>query len=398
MIKVPYAGQIFDEEEKNNLLDAIKEPRITEGKWCKEFSDGLREFMGMKYCVLCNSGSSANLLAISALELPKGSEVITTACGFPTTLNPIIQNGLVPVFVDIELGTYNMETAWLEKVITEKTKAIVVPHTLGNPANMDEIMWIARKHNLYVMEDNCDALGSRLNGRLTGTFGDVSTLSFYPAHHITTGEGGAVFTNDEKIYKNLLSFRDWGRDCSCLPGHDNTCGKRFNQQLGDLPYGYDHKYIYSHIGYNLKMTEFQAAIGAAQLKKLPCFIEARRKNFAKLYSGLGKYGNDFSLPKITIRNELSWFGFPLLVATDKFTRADIVGFLESKGIQTRMLFGGNLLKQPAYKNIEHRIVGDLANTDLVMNNLFWFGVYPGLTDEQIDYVIKQFDEFMEGVK
>lgn len=387
-MKVPYAMPIFGEEEKQNILDVFNDTKITAGKWCEEFANKLCEFMGMKYCVLCNSGSSANLLAVSALELPKGSEVITTACGFPTTLNPIIQNGLIPMFVDAE-HSGNIDTGLIHKAITSRTRAIVIPHTLGNPAQIEEIMFMAGEHNLFVVEDNADALGSKLNGKLTGTFGDMSTLSFYPAHHITTGEGGAVFTNDEEFYKRLFSYRDWGRDCVCPPGYDNVCGKRFAN-------GYDHKYTYSHIGYNLKMTEFQAAIGVAQVKKLPGFIEKRKQNFAKIYEALKKYEDSFYLPEAN--GEPSWFGFPLSVMTDKFTRADIVEFLEYRGIQTRMLFGGNLLKQPAYKNIEYKAVNTLPITDFIMNNLFWFGVHPGLTDEQINYIIEQFGEFMGRVK
>jgi len=392
-MKIPCSGMVYDNEERANIIDASNEFWNVEGKYTEAFRKGLCGFLGMKYCVLCNSGSSANLLAISALGLKRGDEVITAACGFPTTLNPIIQNGLVPVFVDIELGTYNIDVSKVEKAITKKTKAIVVAHTLGNPANMARIMLLANIHGLKVVEDNCDALGSDYFGNLTGTFGDMSTLSFYPAHHISTGEGGAVMTNDIKLYKKLHSLCNWGRDCVCPPGSDNLCNKRFNTRFGTLPRGYDHKYIFTNIGYNLKMTNLQAAIGAAQLKKLGSFIQRRKDNFIILYENLEKYEPFISLPVLI--GDPAWFGFPILVCKSSM-RDEMVCFLENKGIATRMMFGGNLLRQPAYKNIKCRVVGDLRNTDKVMRNLFWIGVYPGIDDEKLRYIIDAFAEFMEG--
>jgi CDP-6-deoxy-D-xylo-4-hexulose-3-dehydrase len=402
--RINYAGRVYDEKEMICLVDASLDFWLTSGRFAQQFEGELAKFLGMKYCMLTNSGSSANLLAISALtslllkerRLKPKDEVITTACGFPTTLNPIIQNNLVPVFIDIELRTYNIQVDKIEKAITKKTKAIFVAHTLGNPIDIDKILKIVRKYNLWFIEDNSDALGSKYNGKYTGTFGDISTCSFYPAHHITMGEGGAVLTNDPLLRRIILSFRDWGRDCWCEPGHDNTCGKRFSWQLGKLPFGYDHKYIYSHIGYNVKITDMQAAIGCAQLEKLPEFIEIRKKNFEYLYKHLKKYEKHFILPQATKNSEPSWFGFPILLKESAlFTRADIVNFLEENKIATRMLFGGNLTKQPAYENVNFRIYGDLKNTDLVMNNLFWIGVYPGITKEKLNYIAKIFIKFFE---
>jgi CDP-4-dehydro-6-deoxyglucose reductase, E1 len=400
---VPYAGRIYDEDELIALVDASLDFWLTTGRYAEQFESGLADFLGIKYCLLTNSGSSANLLAVSALTSPKlgdrrlqpGDEVITTACGFPTTLNPIIQNNLVPVFVDVDLGTYNIQANHIEEAISDKTKAVIVPHTLGNPANLDTIIEIVKKYDLWFIEDNCDALGSRYHGRYTGTFGHISTCSFYPAHHITMGEGGAVLTDDPLLKKIIASFRDWGRDCWCEPGCDNSCKKRFDWKLGNLPSGYDHKYIYSHIGYNLKVTDMQAAIGVEQLKKLPRFIEKRKLNFNVLCHGLEKYKNYFIIPEPTQHSEPSWFGLPILVRNDApFSRDDIVRYLEMNRIATRMLFGGNLLKQPAYSDIKYRIPGSLMNTDLVMNNLFWIGVYPGLTDDMIRYVLNTFNEFL----
>lgn len=402
---VNYAGRVYDEEEMALLVDASLDFWLTAGRYAKQFEDGFAEFLGMKHCLLTNSGSSANLLAISALTSPKlgerrlnpGDEVITTACGFPTTLNPILQNNLIPVFIDVELGTYDIRTDLLEDSITDKTKAIFIPHTLGNPADLGTITEIAHDHGLWLIEDNCDALGSRYDGKYTGTFGDLSTFSFYPAHHITMGEGGAVMTNDYNLKKIVLSFRDWGRDCWCDTGQDNSCQKRFSWQLGQLPYGYDHKYTYSHIGYNLKVTDMQAAIGVAQLKKLPQFIEKRKKNFETLFNGLRVYEKQLLLPSATQNSDPCWFGFPILIRENApFTRKDLVGYLESNKIATRMLFGGNLLKQPAYTDIKCRVAGRLDNTDRVMNGLFWIGVYPGLTKEMTDYVLSKFRSFMEG--
>jgi len=403
---VNYAGRVYDEKEMISLVDSCLDFWLTTGRYAEEFERELANFLEIKYCLLTNSGSSANLLAISALTSPKlhtkrlkpGDEVITTACGFPTTLNPILQNNLTPVFVDVEMGTYNIKSDLVEKAISERTKAIFVPHTLGNPADIEKISKIAAEHDLWFVEDNCDALGSKYKNKYTGTYGHISTCSFYPAHHITMGEGGAVLTNDPLLKEIIASFRDWGRDCWCETGCDNSCGKRFGWQLGDLPYGYDHKYIYSHIGYNLKVTDMQAAIGVEQLKKLPSFIKARQDNFQVLYEGIKKYEDYFILPQTEKESEPSWFGFPLMVKEDApFTRDDLVNHLEQNKIATRMLFGGNLTKQPAYENINYRLVGSLDNTDLVMNNLFWLGVYPGMTKEKLEYILETFSGFLDNL-
>lgn len=403
-IRIDYAGRIYDEKEMINLVDASLDFWLTAGRYARKFEEEFAKFLGVEYCLLTNSGSSANLLAISALTSPKlgrrrlkpGDEVITIACGFPTTLNPILQNNLIPIFLDIDLGTYNIQVDKIEKAISKKTKAIFIAHTLGNPANLEKIFKIVKKYNLWFIEDNCDALGSKYKGKYTGTFGHLATFSFYPAHQITMGEGGAVVTDDPLLKKIVASFRDWGRDCWCEPGHDNTCGKRFSQQFGKLPFGYDHKYVYSHIGYNLKITDMQAAIGVAQLKKLPSFIKARRKNFDELYKFFKNYKNYFLLPQPEKNSEPCWFGFPLLVRkTAPFTKNNIVQYLEDNKIATRMLFGGNLTKQPAYQNVKYRIFDSLKNTDLVMENLFWIGVYPGITEERLNYVIKVMNKFFE---
>jgi CDP-6-deoxy-D-xylo-4-hexulose-3-dehydrase len=401
---VPYAGRVYDEKEIIALVDASLDFWLTTGRYAEQFERELAEFLGMKFCLLTNSGSSANLLAVSALTSPKlgekrlkpGDEVITTACGFPTTLNPIIQNNLTPVFVDIEPKTYNIRVDQIETAISKRTKAIIIPHTLGNPADLHQISKLVKKYDLWFIEDNCDALGSRYQGNYTGTFGHISTCSFYPAHHITMGEGGAVLTNDPLLKKIILSFRDWGRDCWCEPGCDNSCGKRFGWSMGKLPRGYDHKYIYSHIGYNLKVTDMQAAIGVAQLQKLPAFIEQRKKNFSKIFRALEKYSRFLVLP-VTLKDaDPCWFGFPIFVREHApFNRLDIVSYLEDHKIATRMLFGSNLLKQPAYEGIHHLVSGSLENTDDVMNNLFWVGVYPGLTPDMLDYMITMFDMFFK---
>jgi CDP-6-deoxy-D-xylo-4-hexulose-3-dehydrase len=399
---VPYGGRVFDEKEMIALVDASLDFWLTSGRYAEQFEKSLAEFLGMKFCLLTNSGSSANLLAVSALTSPKlgkkrlkpGDEVITTACGFPTTLNPIIQNNLTPVFVDVEIGTYNIQIDSIGNAISEKTKAIIIPHTLGNPADLHQISELVRKYNLWFIEDNCDALGSQYQGNFTGTFGHMSTCSFYPAHHITMGEGGAVLTNDPLLKKIILSFRDWGRDCWCEPGCNDSCGKRFGWKLGDLPERYDHKYIYSHIGYNLKVTDMQAAIGVAQLQKLPSFIAQRKKNFVRLFNALEKYSQFVVLPSVAKGADPSWFGFPLLVRDDApFCRWDLIEYLEDHKIATRMLFGGNLIKQPAYEGVRYRVSGSLKNTDAVMDNLFWVGVYPGLTIEMLNYMIAMFDRF-----
>ncbi|MCJ7571850.1 MAG: lipopolysaccharide biosynthesis protein RfbH [Candidatus Thermoplasmatota archaeon] len=405
--RINYAGRFYDEKEMINLVDASLDFWLTAGRYAKQFEKEFAEFLGVKYCLLTNSGSSANLLAVSTLTSPKlgekrlksGDEVITTACGFPTAINPIIQNNLIPVFIDVDLGTYNIQVDKIEEAITEKTKAIFVPHTLGCPVELDKIMELVKKYDLWFIEDNCDALGSKHKGRYTGTFGHISTCSFYPAHHITMGEGGAVLTNDIELKKIIVSFRDWGRDCWCEPGHDNTCGKRFAKQLGELPFGYDHKYIYSHLGYNLKITDMQAAVGCAQLEKLSFFIKKRQKNWYKLYKIFKCYEDYFILPKHTKETELSPFGFVLTIK-DKapFKRSDIVNFLEKNNIQTRMIFAGNIVRQPCMEGVTYKINGDLENSDKVMNNTFWLGVYPGLTDEMIGYTEEKLKEFMKRWK
>ena len=402
---IPFAARYFDEEEYVNLVDASLDAWLTTGRFAEEFEMEFANFFGLKSCSLVNSGSSANLLAISALtskklrerRLKSGDEVITVAAGFPTTVNPIVQNGLVPVFVDVDIPTYNIKVENLEKAISEKTRAIILAHTLGNPFNLDVVKKLVDKYNLWLIEDCCDALGSKYNDKLVGTFGNIATVSFYPAHHITMGEGGAVLTNDLNLERIIRSFRDWGRDCYCEPGASNTCGMRFSQQFGTLPYGYDHKYVYSHIGYNLKMTDMQAAVGLAQLKKLPKFIETRKKNFKLLKNGLSKFSDYLILPEATPNSDPSWFGFPITVKSEKIKRYDLVRFLENNKIMTRMLFGGNLTRQPAYEDVKYKVYGDLTNTDIVMNDTFFIGVYPGITVEMIEYMIDTFEKFFQNV-
>ena len=400
--EVPVSGRVFDAAEMVNLVDSSLEFWLTTGRYAEQFEREFARWMGVRHAVLCNSGSSANLLALSALTSPKleerqlrpGDEVITVAAGFPTTVNPIVQNQLTPVFLDIELGTYNVDVSLLETAVSPRTKAIMIAHTLGNPFNLEAVLELANKHNLWLIEDNCDAVGSIYNGRLTGSFGHLSTVSFYPAHHITMGEGGCVLTRHAQLKKLVESFRDWGRDCWCAPGVANTCGKRFEWQLGELPEGYDHKYIYSHIGYNLKMTDMQAAIGVAQLDKLPDFIAARKRNWQLLYDGLKRYEEFFILPQATPNSEPSWFGFLLTVRPDApFSRNDLVQFLEANQVATRLLFSGNITRQPAYQNVHYRVVGDLANTDTVMNQTFWIGVYPRITPDMVRYVLEIFAQF-----
>lgn len=402
---VLYSGRVYDEKEMQSLVSAAVDFWLTLGPWGDKFEAQLAEFLGLKHAILANSGSSANLLALAALTSPKlkerrlspGDEVITVAASFPTTINPIIQYGLVPVFVDIELGTYNIDASQVEQAVSRRTKAITVAHTLGNPFDLNAVLEIARKYNLYVIEDTCDALGSTYDGRLVGTFGHLSTYSFYPAHHITMGEGGAVATNSGKLAWIVRSFRDWGRDCWCDPGEDDVCRRRFDYQLGSLPQGYDHKYIYTHIGYNLKPLDLQAAIGVEQLRKLPSFIEARKRNFRRLYEGLKGYDHYLMLPRATPKSDPAWFGFPITVREDApFTRRELVGFLETRKVATRSVFAGNILRHPAYQDVKYRVLGSLKNTDLVMNNTFFIGVYPGLNDEKIDYVLSVFDLFMTG--
>jgi len=404
---VPYAARVYDERELINLVDASLDFWLTAGRFANLFEKKLARLVGCRYAMLVNSGSSANLLAVTALTSPllenrrlrPGDEVITTACGFPTMVNPIIQNGLTPVFVDCEPGNLNPEPRSIAKAVTPKTKAIILDHTLGNPVDLDAILRIVRKRDLWFIEDNCDALGSEYKGERTGSFGHLSTCSFYPAHHITMGEGGAVLTSDPLLKKIVLSLRDWGRDCWCEPGRDNTCKKRFSQQHGQLPFGYDHKYVYSHIGYNLKATDMQAAIGLAQLDKLEDFIAIRRENFHYFSKHLRKFGRYLLLSKATKKSNPAWFGFPVQVKKNsRFSRLDIVNYLEKHKIATRMLFGGNLTKQPAYQDVRYRIYKDLKNSDAIMNNLFWFGVYPGLTPQMRDYVVEVFRNFFKGLK
>jgi len=394
---VPVSGRVFDSEDVAHLVDAALDFWLTTGRFAEQFEADFAQVLGVRHAILCNSGSSANLLAVSALtsetladdRLAPGDEVVTVAAGFPTTVAPLVQNGLVPVFVDVKLATYNADVEAVEGAIAPRTRAIVLAHTLGNPFDLGRIVEVAQKHDLWLIEDNCDALGARYRGRLTGTFGDLGTSSFYPAHHITMGEGGAVVTDRPRLKVLVESFRDWGRDCWCAPGKADTCGKRFGWQLGELPHGYDHKYIYSHLGYNLKATDMQAAVGVSQLKKLPGFIEARRRNWARLRDGLVPLEEFLILPEPTPESEPSWFGFALTVRPDSpLRRSDIITGLEARKIATRLLFGGNLLRQPAFRSVPHRVAGPLTQTDVVMANTFWIGVYPGLTDEMIDYVIE----------
>lgn len=403
MTPVPVSGKVFDAEDVQYAVDAALDFWLTAGRFAEEFERDFAKTMDQRFCLLVNSGSSANLLAIAALTSPKlgndclqpGDEVITVAAGFPTTVNPLIQHGLVPVFLDVDIPTYNIDVTKLEEAITRKTRAIMIAHTLGNPFNLEAIAKIAKAHDLWLIEDCCDAVGAEYAGQKVGTFGDIATVSFYPAHHMTMGEGGAVLTQSPKLKKLLESFRDWGRDCWCAPGVDNTCGKRFGQQLGNLPEGYDHKYTYSHIGYNLKLSDMQAAIGCSQLKKLPHFIERRRENFDYLTAGLASASDLIELPKATPNSQPSWFGFPITVRDNApISRTDMTRWLETRKIGTRLLFAGNLLRQPAYANIKHRVVGELTNTDRVMMNTFWVGVYPGLSPAMLDWII---DSIQEGL-
>jgi len=403
---VPVAGRVFDEDDLVHLVDASLDFWLTTGRYAEQFEREFARFLGTRHAILCNSGSSANLLAVSALTSPKlgeqrlrpGDEVITVAAGFPTTVNPIVLNRLVPVFVDVELGTYNVDTRLLEEAISPRTRAIVLAHTLGNPFDLDAVLAVTKRHGLWLIEDNCDALGSTYRGKLTGTFGQMATVSFYPAHHITMGEGGCVVTRQPQLKVLLESFRDWGRDCWCDPGRDNTCGKRFGWQLGDLPCGYDHKYTYSHIGYNLKLTDMQAAVGVAQLKKLSSFIEVRKRNWQLLYAGLKPFDEHLILPEPTPFSDPSWFGFPITVRPGApFSRDQLVHHLERNKIGTRLLFAGNLAKQPAYQDVAFRVVGDLTQTDVAMHRTFWVGVYPGLSEAMIDYMLEVFDTFVRSL-
>ena len=402
---VRYAGRVFDEKELMNLVDSSLDFWLTAGRYADEFESRFANLFEVSDAILVNSGSSANLIAVSTLTSPKlgdrrlrpGDEVITVASGFPTTVAPLVHNQLVPTFVDVSLETFNAIPDQIEEAVSSKTRAIFMAHTLGNPFDLDKVLDIAKKHNLWVIEDNCDAVGSTYDGKMTGSFGDLAAVSFYPAHQMTMGEGGCVLTNNEELAMIARSFRDWGRDCYCGPGENNTCGKRFTQQFGDLPRGYDHKYVYTHIGYNLKVTDMQAAIGVAQLDKLPTFIEKRKDNFSKLLSGLKQFEEKISLPVATPKSDPCWFGFPISVRKgSKINRNELSGFLEGKNIETRTLFGGNLIKQPAFKDIEYRQVSNLENTDFVMDHAFFIGVYPGIDDRQVDYVLNSFEQFFGG--
>ena len=402
---IPYAGRVFDENELVALVDSSLDFWLTAGRYSLRFENELAAYTKNKHALMVNSGSSANLVALSALTSPlmgagrlkAGDEVITCATSFPTTVNPIWQTGATPVFLDAELGTYNMDISRLEETLSDKTKAVMIAHTLGNPFDLDAVTSFCKKHNLFLVEDCCDALGATWDNKNVGTFGHVSTLSFYPAHHITTGEGGAVLTSDARIARAAESIRDWGRDCWCAPGKDNTCGKRFGWKLGELPFGYDHKYIYSHVGYNLKATDMQAAIGCEQLKKADKFIEARRKNHAYLLKTLAPLSDVFILPTHLPKANPSPFGFVLTVRPGApFTKNEIVAHLEAARIATRGVFAGNIVRQPAYKNSKYRVVGELTNSDLIMNNTFWVGVYPGLRQEQVEFMAEKIEKFVKG--
>lgn len=399
--QIHFAGRVFDEHELVNLVDASLDFWLTTGRYAEEFERRFARLLGLRHALLVNSGSSANLVALSCLtsrklgkrRLRPGDEVITVASSFPTTVNPIVQNGLVPVFVDVDIPTYNIDVEMLEAALSDRTRAIMVAHTLGNPFDLDAVTAFAAEHDLWLIEDCCDALGSTYRGKMVGTFGDLASVSFYPAHHITMGEGGCVLTNKGRLKVLAESFRDWGRDCWCAPGKENTCGKRFDHQLGELPHGYDHKYIYSHIGYNLKLTDMQAAVGVAQLDKLDDFTQARRDNFGLLHDGLQDLQEHLILPEATEHSDPSWFGFPLALREESpVTRDHILRFMNDRKIATRLLFGGNLLRQPAYLDVPHRRVGDLARADFVMNRVFWVGVYPGLTDASVQFMLESFHD------
>lgn len=399
---IPPSGKVIGKEELMNMVEASLDGWLTTGRFNAAFEKKLAEFLGVKFVLSVNSGSSANLVAFSTLTSPKlgeraikkGDEVISVAAGFPTTVNPALQFGAVPVFVDVDLATHNINANLIEAAISPRTKAIMLAHTLGNPFNLDKVTEICKKYNLWLVEDTCDALGATYNGQKVGTFGDIGTLSFYPAHHITMGEGGAVFTNNAQLKTIAESFRDWGRDCYCAPGMDNTCGCRFSQQHGDLPFGYDHKYVYAHAGYNLKITDMQAACGLAQLDKLEGFIKKRRENFAYLKERLETLSGFIHLPEPTPNSEPSWFGFPITLKDGCGTdRVQLIQYLDQHKIGTRLLFAGNLIRQPYFKDVNYRVVGSLENTDKTMRDTFWIGIFPGLGIEHFDYVAEKFEEF-----
>lgn len=407
--RIGYSGRVFDEEELINLIDSSLEFYLTAGRYTEAFEKEFADFLGVKYCSLTNSGSSANLLAFMALTSPllgarrikKGDEVISVAAGFPTSITPILQFGAVPVFVDVTLPGCNLDVTMLDKAISEKTKCVFAAHTMGSPFDLSAVKAFCEKNNLWLIEDNCDSLGTRIKigneWKYTGTIGDIGTSSFYPPHHITMGEGGAVYTNNPQLHRIINSFRDWGRDCYCKTGEDNSCNNRFNQQFGELPFGYDHKYVYSHFGYNLKATDMQAAIGLAQLKKLPSFIEARKRNWEYLKNGLMSLSDRLLLPETEENSDPSWFGF-LMTIKDKTNRLDLVTFLENKKIQTRALFAGNFLRHPCFNGLRdsegiYRTIGNLPVTDKIMNDTFWIGVYPGIKREQLDYMIESIHDF-----
>jgi CDP-6-deoxy-D-xylo-4-hexulose-3-dehydrase len=399
--QVHVAGRVFDAQELIHLVDAALDFWLTTGPYAERFERSLARLLGIRHALLVNSGSSANLVALSCLTSPKlgerrlcpGDEVITVASSFPTTVNPIVQNRLVPVFVDVDIPTYNIDAQMLEAALSDRTRAIMLAHTLGNPFDLDAVTAFAHEHGLWLIEDCCDALGSTYCEKMVGTFGDLASVSFYPAHHITMGEGGCVLTNKGRLKVIAESFRDWGRDCWCAPGKENTCGKRFDHQLGELPHGYDHKYIYSHIGYNLKLTDLQAAVGVAQLEKLELFTHMRRRNFQLLSTGLQDLEEHLILPQATPRSEPSWFGFPLALREGSpISRDHMLRFMNGRKIATRLLFGGNLLRQPAYLNVQHRRVGNLTRADFVMNRVFWVGVYPGLTEASVQFMIESFHD------
>lgn len=399
---VPPSGKVIGAKELQLMVEASLDGWLTTGRFNAAFEKKLGDYLGVRHVLTTTSGSSANLLALTALTSPKlgeralkpGDEVITVAAGFPTTVNPTIQNGLIPVFVDVDIPTYNINASLIEAAVSDKTKAIMIAHTLGNLFNLDEVRRLADKYHLWLIEDCCDALGSTYNGKMAGTFGDIGTVSFYPAHHITMGEGGAVFTKSAKLKTIIESFRDWGRDCYCEPGCDNTCKKRFGWQLGSLPFGYDHKYTYFHLGYNLKITDMQAACGLAQLERLDEFVTKRKANFAYLKQALQPLADFIELPEATEKSDPSWFGFPItLKESSGVTRIELIKFLDAAKIGTRLLFAGNLTRQPYFHNVKYRVVGKLTNTDRIMNQTFWIGIYPGLTQEHLDYVVSKLEEF-----